>query len=406
MNVKTTFLRLTSQTVPHGKEATVLKYLPKNIKSDRFGNYYLQIGKSRTIFTSHLDTVCSGTSTKVKHVIEGYMIKTDGTTTLGADDKAGVTVMLYMIEKKVPGLYYFFVGEEVGCVGSSKAAKDTRRFNKDKWDRMVSFDRRDTCSVITYQSGQRCCSEEFATELAKRLSTNGLNLRPDNTGVYTDSAKFMPIIPECTNISVGYYSEHSSSERQNIQFLEQLCESVCKVNWETLPTRRDPSKTEYRTYGNPYGGYYGGGYDDDFYEEEYGHSVMNSRYYEEQRKIKERNERNQNRSIDLRERDFFRDDELDSVLPRNSRIEPFTENDFLMELENEEEGNIYLDNFDTPINIRNKTRYFETIKDKYLDDKLTDDEIDIIIEQILDLDDPRDFQFSKELAELRIQKRF
>ena len=77
-----------------------------------------------------------------------------------------------------------------------------------------------------------------------------------------------------------------------------------------------------------------------------------------------------------------------------------------MELENEEEGNIYLDNFDTPINIRNKTRYFETIKDKYLDDKLTDDEIDIIIEQILDLDDPRDFQFSKELAELRIQKRF
>ena len=40
-------------------------------------------------------------------------------TILGADDKAGMVILLYMIEKKIPGLYYFFIGEEVGCIGSN-----------------------------------------------------------------------------------------------------------------------------------------------------------------------------------------------------------------------------------------------------------------------------------------------
>ncbi len=31
---------------------------------------------------------------------------------------------------------------------------------------------------------------------------------PEDTGVLTDSAQFMGIVPECTNISVGYYDEH------------------------------------------------------------------------------------------------------------------------------------------------------------------------------------------------------
>lgn len=414
MNVKNTFLKLTSWTVPHKMESSMLKYLPKNIKQDRFGNYYLQIGKTRTIFTSHLDTVCSGTQTRVKHVIDGYMIKTDGKTTLGADDKAGVTVMLYMIEKKIPGLYYFFVGEEVGCVGSSKAAKDTQRFNKQKWDRMVSFDRRDTCSVITYQSGQRCCSEDFAVELAKRLSINGLNLRPDNTGVYTDSAKFMPIIPECTNISVGYYSEHSQSERQNINYLEQLCVNVCSINWETLPTRRDPSRTEYRSYG----GYAGGGWsdyedwynNDDYCQGNYSHSQ--SRHSQLQRE-KER----ENRSISLRDKEFWnQNDDMEEGRTKvygnnNHKKDPFTEKDYVVNFPADEEdefdiGNVFLDDFTNPLILNDKTKYFDTIKDKYLDDLITDEEIELLADQILDLNDQRDLNFYKELQEIRNQKNF
>jgi hypothetical protein len=67
----------------------------------------------------HLDTV-SREHTKVNHVINGNMISTDGTTTLGADDKAGVSVLIWMMKHNIPGLYYFFIGE-VGCIGSGLA---------------------------------------------------------------------------------------------------------------------------------------------------------------------------------------------------------------------------------------------------------------------------------------------
>jgi hypothetical protein len=52
-----------------------------------------------------------------------------------------MVVLLYMIEKKVPGLYYFFLGEEVGCVGSNNLAQN---FNWPQITKVVSFDRRGT----------------------------------------------------------------------------------------------------------------------------------------------------------------------------------------------------------------------------------------------------------------------
>ena len=246
-----TFIKLTSMTYPYGYEDVLVKELikcklfPSNISKDIHGNYFIQVGESRTIFASHLDTV-SKTHTKVNHVFEGNMIKTDGTTTLGADDKAGVTTMLWMIQHNVPGLYYFFIGEEVGCVGSVNAARSVSDF-KDKYDRIISFDRRDVGSVITHQSWSRCCSDSFGDALAAELNKSGLSYKKDDGGVYTDSAEFVDIIPECTNISVGYYKEHTTNESQDIDHLEKLAEACLRVDWENLPTERDPSFTEYKS---------------------------------------------------------------------------------------------------------------------------------------------------------------
>ncbi len=243
MRVRRKFLQLTSYTYPYGTEAFLKSYLPDGIKTDEFGNYFMVIGdKPTTMFTCHLDTACA-IQEKVKHAQSGNLIKTDGKTILGADDKAGMVVLLYMIEKKVPGLYYFFLGEEVGCIGSGKLAgvwQETEFYNV--VNKVVSFDRRGTKSVITHQWYGRCCSDEFALELSMRLNTTGeeLYLEPDDTGVLTDSAKFMDIVPECTNISVGYYNEHTKNESQDIEYLQKLCRSVCKIDWETLPVERDP----------------------------------------------------------------------------------------------------------------------------------------------------------------------
>ena len=246
-----TFIKLTSMTYPYGYEDVLVKEMikcglfPKDIVKDVHGNFFYQVGESRTIFASHLDTV-SKTHTKVNHVFEGNMIKTDGTTTLGADDKAGVTTMLWMIKHNVPGLYYFFIGEEVGCIGSGNAARSVSDF-KDKYDRIISFDRRDVGSVITHQSWSRCCSDAFGDALASELNKSGLSYKKDDGGVYTDSAEFVDIIPECTNISVGYYKEHTTNESQDIDHLEKLAEACLRVDWENLPTERDPKFTEYKT---------------------------------------------------------------------------------------------------------------------------------------------------------------
>jgi hypothetical protein len=248
MNIKQTFLNLTSKTYPFGFESELESLLPKGFYQDTNGNYFYKIGDTKTAFTSHLDTACKE-QVNVKHIFEGNIIKTDGTSILGADDKAGVTILLYMIEKNVPGLYCFFIGEEVGCIGSGLAAKDAYWKN---YNRMISFDRRGTTSVITHQSSKRCCSDLFAQELAKQLNRSGLEMELDNTGVYTDSAEFVEVISECTNISVGYYSEHTKSERQDIKHLEQLCRAIVGVDWENLPTKRDQNKTEYKTWRNEY----------------------------------------------------------------------------------------------------------------------------------------------------------
>ena len=244
MRIRRKFLQLTRNTVPYGNEIKVRKYLPKGYKKDEHGNYYITIGdKFTTMFTCHMDTACSYNKT-VNHVHLGQYIGTDGKTILGADDKAGMVVLLYMIEKQVPGLYYFFIGEEVGCIGSTALAS---KFGWPDIMKVVSFDRRGTTSVITEQMFGKCCSDEFAIALSDALNSTGLGLEfaPDNTGILTDSAQFVELVPECTNISVGYYDEHTTRECQDIQFLAKLCRAVTLINWESLPIVRDVDDNGY-----------------------------------------------------------------------------------------------------------------------------------------------------------------
>lgn len=272
MNIKEKFLELTSRTYPHGTEEELFPILFNTVdglQKDEFGNLFIKIGDSDVMFTSHLDTATSA-NTPVNHVFDGDIIKTDGKSILGADDKSGVTIMLYMIKNNIPGLYYFFLGEEVGCIGSKKVANVQKENKIEGINKVISFDRRGTNSVITYQSGKRCCSDNFGKTLAAQLNQadGDFQYETDPTGVLTDSIQFIGIYSECTNISVGYQSEHTYSETQNIKHLEKLAESCLKVDWNSLPVERDPSVVEYKSYGSSWGSpgwddyddYYGYGY--------------------------------------------------------------------------------------------------------------------------------------------------
>ena len=251
MDIKAKFLELTSKTYPLGTEKQVYQFLSEDFIKDKYDNLYWIIGNPDTLFVAHLDTVDMGQPGKifeVKHVIEGDIIKTDGQTILGADDKAGVVIMLHMIEQNVPGFYLFTVGEEKGCVGSSNLSKALQTKMQDKFKnikKIVAFDRSGYNSVITHQMEQRCCSDDFANGLINELGKNGLKYTIDVGGVYCDSAEFADIFPECTNISVGYFDQHSKRERQDIAFLKKLADACCNIDWASLPVKRDYKKIEY-----------------------------------------------------------------------------------------------------------------------------------------------------------------
>ena len=249
MDIKAKFLELTNKTYPIGTEKAVYNLLPEDFIKDKYDNLYWIQGKSDTMFCAHMDTVDQGgKSQDVVHVIEGDIVKTNGKTTLGADDKAGVAIMLYMIEKGVPGFYLFTVGEEKGCVGSSKLSQALQNKMEPKYKdikKIVAFDRSGYSSVITHQMEQRCCSDQFAIALIDELGKQGLKYTIDTGGYYCDSAEFADLFPECTNISVGYFNQHAVTESQDVAFLEKLAEACCHVNWNGLPAKRDFKKVEY-----------------------------------------------------------------------------------------------------------------------------------------------------------------
>jgi hypothetical protein len=272
MKIIRKFLKLTKRTYPHGTERLLESHLPKGYQMDKHGNYFIQIGEpNSTMFTCHLDTA-SREESKVTHVVEGNYIKTDGTSILGADDKAGMTVLLYMIENKVHGLYYFFIGEERGCVGSSRLSKEFPE-ELTRIKKVISFDRRGTDSIITEQLYGRTCSDAFALDLSNKLNSlkYGFKFSPDPTGIYTDSAQFSDLVPECTNISVGYMNEHTTREEQNISHLVNLCKACCEIDWESLVVSRDPKEWSYDSHSQfddfaYWGG--GGGYSPEFDDED------------------------------------------------------------------------------------------------------------------------------------------
>ena len=297
MNIKEKFLELTSRTYPHGTEKEVFSLLGDGLQEDEFGNLYIKIGESDVMFTSHLDTATSAL-TQVVHTFENNIIKTDGKSILGADDKAGVTIMLHMIENNIPGLYYFFLGEEVGCVGSKKVAEKQKTEKIPGINKVISFDRRGKNSVITYQSGQRCCSDKFGSALADELNKNEVSFsyKNDPTGLLTDSVQFIRIYSECTNISVGYNYEHTFNEQQDIEHLEKLAEACLKIDWKNLPVERDPSKTEYS-----WNSYYDYDYGSSYNYGNYGSSIY-SDY--DSNWIKNKTKKDQTENVWFHDKDF------------------------------------------------------------------------------------------------------
>lgn len=240
-----------------GEELFINKWLDGiyPMAKDVHGNRYLRIPKpsgdpSKTMFSCHTDTVHPRPNHNYRQKIEAYvndegrvLVSAEGKQQLGADDGAGIWLMLNMIQAKIPGLYVFHRDEETGGQGSTYIAQHQPDI-VEGIDVCIAFDRQDCHDLITHQLG-RCASDGFCEQFAKALNDTGLvHYQLDPTGVFTDSANYTHIISECTNISVGYAHQHTFNEYLDINHTIQLRDALLKIDFEALEAKRDPNELD------------------------------------------------------------------------------------------------------------------------------------------------------------------
>lgn len=246
---------------------------------DGKGNVWVTVGDpAGVLFSSHVDTVHHGrVEVPLIHIADLWEIQAWSTDLshrliLGADDTVGVWIMRRMIKAGIPGTYVFHRGEESGGVGSNyiNSVENRARLLGDpcRYSIAVAFDRRGTKDVITHQGSTRTCSDIFAKALADELNKHpGLEYKPCDGGSFTDTKNYIGQVAECTNLSVGYYSQHSASEHIDLAHLVRFTNACLKLDWWSLPVSRVPGTVEQknwgagvpnRNYGN--GEYYGDWY--------------------------------------------------------------------------------------------------------------------------------------------------
>lgn len=190
-------------------------------------------------------------------VIFGYSPKTHKQCGLGADDKNGLFIALSCLKEYDVLKCAFFVGEEIGCIGSS--AVDVSFF--DNCTFCAQIDRRGNNDLVTRISWDEICSSEFLKDAD--CEAWGYSV---SDGLMTDveALRRNGVIASCVNMSCGYYEPHTDHEFTVKDDVQKCYEFVCHLIEHC--TKDYPfSVTEYRENG--YGGWYGGGYADWSYDD-------------------------------------------------------------------------------------------------------------------------------------------
>lgn len=247
--MRNTLLEMLSYRRPMGSaterqfRATFLHGLP-GIVEDAHQNLHVAIGDSSCLWACHTDTVhrTEGRQRIVLDSGHARVAARSHSNCLGADDTVGVYLMREMILQKVPGYYIFHYGEERGGIGSSDLARHDAEWLK-QFSMAIALDRQGLGDIITHQVGGRTASEAFALSLGDQLGLSGLHYRAAH-GIYTDTAEYAGLIAECTNLSVGYYGQHTPSESVNLAHVDRLFGALCDLDPDQLVIAREPNSWE------------------------------------------------------------------------------------------------------------------------------------------------------------------
>lgn len=219
---------------PSGNEKKMRKFLRKqayargaaSVVTDAFGNLLIVKGESDTYpcLAAHMDQVQREHSKDFKvfehndvaFAFSANAIEQQG---LGADDKNGIFICLECLEAFDAIKIAFFVGEEIGCVGSKQV--DLQFFKDCRFiiepDRMHGYD------LITSMFCGEVCSEDFI----KAIDYKRYGYKPEH-GSITDVGTLVErgVGISCLNLSCGYYNAHTSEEITILSELENCLDFV------------------------------------------------------------------------------------------------------------------------------------------------------------------------------------
>lgn len=254
----------------------VINLIETTIKTKILSNFLILRNKKSTIYIprnlkgtvpalcAHTDTVFNIKPTKETIKTEkGIITSLSKSHGIGADDRAGCYIISQvMINNPSDFIFCLFDEEETGCRGSNDFQKEAIKDYVKIW---IGFDRKGNSDVATYNQNNK--------KLVKMMKKNYFIGFKKQWGSTTDVAILSRATNiACLNFSIGYYSEHTPSEKLVLKELQNtfsVIEPLANLEDDKYPVNDKyvysytPSKTtKNNTKNKNYDDYYD--YYDDF----------------------------------------------------------------------------------------------------------------------------------------------
>lgn len=201
-----------------GLRKTLLSYIrTKYDKVYHSKDYILAVGDIPVALAAHMDTVFDTPARNIYYDKEsGVMWSPEG---LGADDRAGIFIILKLINNGLRPTIIFTADEEIGALGAEALIKKFPNKPPCPINFIIQLDRRGTNDCVFYD----CDNVNFVNYI------EGFGFC-ENVGSFSDISVICPEWGVAgVNLSVGYEDEHSYIETLHIAPLSQTLEKVTEI---------------------------------------------------------------------------------------------------------------------------------------------------------------------------------
>ncbi|MGL6130453.1 MAG: hypothetical protein ACRCZ9_02410 [Fusobacteriaceae bacterium] len=184
-------------------------------------NIYSICHFGKPCFCAHLDTVCDEDMKKPLMLDKASNTLFRDNGILGADDKAGISIILNHVESLN---FAFFHSEEMGGIGAFEMIAD-QTFKNTLVNAcvpcFVEYDRMGSSDLIGVDNNY--CQSDLAYDIAS------VTHYKQEVGVFTDINILSKILPG-VNLSCGYYLQHTTNEYLNLDDFELANSTVLAIN--------------------------------------------------------------------------------------------------------------------------------------------------------------------------------